>query len=182
MRVGTTVSPRSRMRPTRRSISRRVDALDAHAHLVAQADRRAGALAEEDRPLLVELPPVATQPAHRQQALVVVLAEDDERARADHRDDLAVVLGLEPALEHLALEQERARDVVGVALDDHRRALALAGPRADGPQPARARRVLAAADRAEQRPVADEVGIAADGRGEVAVAREPQARVADVAR
>ena len=56
-------------------------------------------------PSLVELPPVAAQPAHGQQALVAV-AEGDERARADDADDLAVELGLPAALEELALEQE----------------------------------------------------------------------------
>ena len=77
----------------------------------------------------------------------------------------------QPPLEQLALEQEAARDVVGGALDRHRVALAR---RAQSPAPGSreaSRRVLPAADRRQQRAVADEVRVAADRRGEVAVVR-----------
>src|SRR5437764_471539 len=100
-----------RMRPLEVH-ARRHDGQPALAKGVAEADARARALAVEDRPLLVELPPVAAQLAHREHALVGAVAEDDERAGADERDDLAVVDGLVAALEDLALEQERRGDVV----------------------------------------------------------------------
>ena len=110
--------------------ARRLDALDAHADRVAEAQRLARALAGEDRALLVELPPVAAQAAQRQQALVAA-AEAHERAGADEARDLAVELLVPAALEQLALEHERARDAVGEALDLHRLALARRRPRAD---------------------------------------------------
>src|SRR5215212_8895263 len=61
--------------------ARRVDALDLHDDRVAEAQGHAGLGADEHRLLLVELPPVAAQAAHGQEALVA-LAEGDEGARA----------------------------------------------------------------------------------------------------
>src|SRR6185312_15895141 len=159
--------------------ARGVDAVNLHAHAVADPDRRAAARAVEDRALLVELPPFAAQLAHRQHPLVAV-AEEDERAGADHAGHLALVRLLPALLEQLALEQERARDVVGGALDAHRVALARRAPVAGARQAGRSRGLLPAADGAQQRAVADEVGVAADRRGEVAVVREPEPGVAEV--
>ena len=86
-----------------------------------------------------------------------------------------------PLLEQPLLEHEAARDVVGVALDR-------SSPRARAPsvhspasiEPRAVVRLLPRPDRAEQRAVADDVGVAADRRGEVAVARRAEAGVADV--
>src|SRR6185503_7658469 len=128
--------------------ARGVDALDLHAHAIADADRRAAARAFEDRALLVELPPLAAQLAHGQHPLVA-LAEGDERAGADHARHLALEVLLPAALEQLALEQERARHVVGRALDAHRVALARRAPVAGARQLRGARRLLAAAHRAQ---------------------------------
>ena len=162
--------------------ARRVDPRDLHdARGRRCGSRRRCASRPASSPQLVELPPVAAQPPHRQHALVAV-AEGDERARADHARDLAGVLRVPAALEQLGLEHEAARDVVGGALDRHRVALALRAPRRPPPRAARrAARSSPAADRRQQRAVADEVGVAADRRGEVAVARRAQAGVAEVA-
>ena len=84
-------------------------------------------------------------------------------------------------LEQLALEQEAAGDVVGVALDRHRLALAGRGPRPGVRHPRGLRRRLAG-DRRQQPAVADQVRVAPDRRGEVAVARRRQPGVAEVAR
>src|SRR4051794_13565235 len=153
--------------------ARRLDALDLDPQRVAEADRLAAALAGEDRALLVELPPVAAEPPDRQQTLVA-RGEAHERAGADEAGDLAVELLVPAALEQLALEQERARDAVGEALDAHRVALAGAAPGADLLELRSPRLLLARPDRAEQRPVRDEVRVAADRRREVGVVREVQ--------
>ena len=137
--------------------------------------------ADQHRLQLVEIPPVAAQAADRQQALVVA-AERDERARADHARHLALPLGVHAALEQLGLEHEAARDRVAPALDRHRVALAHRAPLARAVHLRGSRRLLARADGREQRPMADQVGIAPDRRGEVAVARRAQSGVADVAR
>ena len=118
----------------------------------------------------------------RQHALVAV--EGDERARADHaRRPRPRTRACQPLLEQAALEQERARDVVGGALDRHRVALARASttrPRPPGPR--RARSASPAPIARQQRAVADQVRVAADRRREVAVALRAQAVVAEVAR
>src|ERR671934_946554 len=132
----------------------RLDALHADPDRVAEADRGAGVDPEEDRPRLVELPPVAAQAAHGKQPLVAV-AEAHERACADDAGDLALELPPPALLEELALEQEAARDRVGRPLDAHRVALAGARPLARLVERAGARGVLAPAHRAQQRAVAD---------------------------
>src|SRR3954469_18717689 len=157
--------------------ARRLDLAHDHAHGVAHADRAAGLLADQDRALLVELPPVTAQLARGQEALEA-RAEGHERAGADQADDLAVLLAIQLALEEQALQQERVGDVVGRALDLHRVALTPGGPLGGLLERVGPRGVLAAADRAEQRAMADEVGIAPDRRREVRVGRRVQARVA----
>ena len=162
--------------------ARRVDAAHPHTHRVAEAERRARPLADEDRALLVELPPVAAQAPDRQQSLVAV-AEADERARPDHAGDLAVVHALvAAALVELALEEEAPGDGVRVALDLHRVALARARPLAGLVEGVRPRRGLPRADRAEQCAMGDDVRVAPDRRREVAIARRLQAGVTDVPR
>src|SRR5215207_4229595 len=68
-----------------------------HAHALPDADGapRLGAL--QDRPLLVELPPVPAQAADGEQA-VVPRPEGDERAGADDAGDLAFELLLPAVL------------------------------------------------------------------------------------
>src|SRR5262249_31107033 len=88
-----------------------VDPAHHDAHRAAQPHPPPGLGADQHRALLVELPPVPAEPAHGQQPLVAV-AEVHEGPRADEADHLAIELAL-----LLALEQEAARDVVGVALD-----------------------------------------------------------------
>src|SRR4051794_15708576 len=102
--------------------ARGLDALDADAQRVADA-HGAALVAEEDRGLLVEIPPAARDAAHGQEALVrprIALAERDERARADEPDDLAPERLVPAASDQFALQQEAARDVVRRALDQHR--------------------------------------------------------------
>ena len=101
-------------------------------------------------------------------------------ARGDQPGDLAAKTCSRPPSYSSRSSAKAAGDVVGVALDRHRVALAFGGPRAELCQLAGPRRALAAADRREQRAVADEVGIAADRRGEVAVGARVQAGVAEV--
>src|SRR4051812_1459514 len=161
--------------------ARGVDLAHQHPHGVADADRAARVLAGEDRADLVELPPVAAQPARRQEALEAV-AEGHEGARADEAHDLAVVLALQLALEEPALEQEGVGDVVGGALDLHRVALAAARPLGRLVERVLARRLFPTTDRAEQRAMGDEVGITPDRRGEVRVGAGVQPRVALVLR
>src|SRR5439155_11538164 len=119
--------------------SRKLDRLEVHApawrvHLpdldldrVAEPDRSAAARAVEDRPLLVQLPPVAAQAAHRQQALMAV-AETHERPDRREADHLPLPYPAPAGLDELALEQEAAGHVVGVPLDRHRLALAPGRP------------------------------------------------------
>src|SRR5436190_4551915 len=160
---------------------RRIDPVDPDGHRIAEANRPPALGAEQHRALLVELPPIAAEAANRQQALVAV-AERHERAGADDADDLAVE-GLVPTgVEQVSLEQETARDVVRVALDEHRVALAAGRPRARLLHRAGGRRVLAAAHRAEQRAVTEDVGVAPDRRGEVAVVLKAEPRMAEVLR
>ena len=138
--------------------------------------------ADQHRLLLVELPPVAAQPAHRQQPLVAV-AEGDERAGADQAGDLAVELA-RPSRPRTARARagSSARRRRRRARSPSRRARAPSTTRPPPRASRRARRVLARADRRQQRAVADEVRVAADRRREVAVARRAQAGVAEVAR
>ena len=112
--------------------ARRVDLLDQHAHRVAEPDPLARVRGDEHRLDVVELPPVAAQSAHAQQALEAV--EGDERAGADQARDLAVELLLQASFEQPPFEQERARDAVGLAFDRHRVALARRAPVARRPR------------------------------------------------
>ena len=108
--------------------------------------------------------------------------EGDEGARRDESADFAGEELLAVALAQRAFEHEAAPDVVGRALDHHRLALALGGPGSELGQLARARLPLAGRRGRQQRAVADEVRVAPDGRGEVAVAAGVQPRVAEVLR
>src|SRR3954469_21272901 len=104
--------PLAMRRPSLRAVSacqveldpptRGLDAADQDADGIADPDRRARLLADEDRALLVELPPVPADLARGQEALEPV-AERDERARPDEADDLAVVLAVQLALEEQPL-------------------------------------------------------------------------------
>src|SRR5262249_46861855 len=132
----------------------------------------------------VQLEVVAGHPPGRQEALVDVpelAAEGDEGTGADHPRDLAGEGGLLAALGPLALEQEGGADVLGVALDPHRLALELAAAQGDAARLRPPRRLLPLAERRQQRPVYDEVGIAPDRRGEVTVGGAAEAGVAAVA-
>ncbi len=120
----------------------------------------------------------------REETLVDVAqlaAEGDEGPGADRPRDLTPEGRLGAALGQLALEQVGGADVVGVALDPRRLALALAAvpghlARLGGP-----RRLLPLAQGRQQRPVHEQVGVAADRRGEVTVGGAAQSGVAAVA-
>src|SRR5438270_2133880 len=221
-------------------------ARDANLDRIAQAQRRSSSLAAEDRPMLVQLPPLATavlagvrtatarrgapllaggpwptcppsgsaalrgaapapvtgrargrlghgrECSERKHAaegrrlglglllLGVRAAEAHERARRDQPRYLARELLVVTVLVEEPLQGEAACDVVGVALDDHRLALAFGGPRTQLRELAGARGALTAADGREQRSMADDVRIASDRRGEVAVAGGAQPRMAEV--
>ena len=100
--------------------------------------------------------------------------ERDERAGRDQPDHLAREHLLPAALVQRPLQREAARDVIRVALDLHRITLAIGGPLGQLPDARGARSGLAPADGGQQRAVADEIGVAADRRGEVAVVRRPK--------
>ena len=85
-------------------------------------------------------------------------------------------------LEQLALEQERRADVVGVALDPHRRrARARSSDQPASRTVAALGLVLAPPSVREQRAVGDQVRVAADRRGEVRVRGAAEPGVAEVA-
>src|SRR4051794_26541488 len=85
--------------------TRRVHALDANHHRVAEPDRLPRLGAEHHDLEGVELPPVAPHAAYGEQPLVPV-AERDERPRADHADHFARPRGVPSALEQLPLQEE----------------------------------------------------------------------------
>src|SRR5205085_648769 len=109
------------------------------------------------------------------------LAEADEETGADDPDDLALPPLLPAALEELGLEEPREAELVREVLGAGGLALArggVLGKRAE----VLGHWVVGGTELVQERPVAHEVRVAADRRGEVAVrgAREP--RVAEVAR
>ena len=145
--------------------------------------RRAGRPSGQVDAQPVELPPLAAaQPARRQQALEHV-AEPHEHRALDQADHLAGERLVPAAVEQHVLQQERQADVVAAPLDQRRLPLAV---RARLGQPrelvlvGRCRRPLAQVG--DQRPVADQVGIAADRAREVAVRGERQPGVSEVLR
>ena len=148
--------------------------------------RRPAAAADDRRLGLVEV--VALAPAHpprRQEALIDVAecaAEGDERPGVDQARHLALERRLGPGLEQLALEQEGGADVVGVALDRHRLALALRAPHARLANLTALGLLLPRPEAREQGPVRDQVGVAADRRREVAVRGAAEPGVAEVLR
>src|SRR4051812_43775663 len=85
--------------------ARCVDAPDLNANGIAEPDGAAGLRPVEDRAELVELPPVAAQASHGQQALVA-LAERDEGPHRRQPYHLAVEHRVVAELEQLAREQE----------------------------------------------------------------------------
>ena len=88
---------------------------------------------------------------------------------------------LPPELEQLPVEQPREADLVGEVLDLGRLPLAHGRVLGDLRQVA-LRRLVSLPDLPQQHAVRDQVGVAPDRRGEVAVARAREARVAEVAR
>ena len=147
---------------------------------VAEPQRVARLRADEHRLELVELPPVAAQAADRQQALEAA-PKAHERAGADHARDLALELACASRDSNSSASSRKQR-----AIASPRRSIVIASrSRIEHHSPAASMSearggLLARADRRQQRAVADQVGVAADRRGEVAVARRAQAGVADV--
>src|SRR5581483_4147973 len=109
--------------------SRRLHPVDADGRGIPDPHRVAAARAEQHRLGRVQLVALASADATgRQKALVAVrerAAEADEGSRSHHAGDLALEPCLRPALEELALQQERAADRIRVALDPDGVALAL---------------------------------------------------------
>ena len=87
----------------------------------------------------------------------------------------------QPRSRRRVVEQPREADLVGEVLEPRRLALARRGVLGELGQVVR-QRVVAEAELAQQRAVDDEVGVAPDRRGEVAVRRAREPRVAEVAR
>src|SRR4051812_11232965 len=79
--------------------ARRVDALDLDDDRVPQPERVGRLRADEHRLELVELPPVAAEAPHGQEALEA--PEGDEGTRTDDAGHLALELGVPAALEQL---------------------------------------------------------------------------------
>ncbi len=112
-------------------------------------------------------------------------SERDKSPGADQPRDLAREHLLVAAVEQNLFEQEAGGDVIALVLQLGGVALALGGPFPQLVELASARALasaLAGPDRREQRAMTDDVRIAPDRRGEVAVARRAQSGVADVLR
>ncbi len=164
---------------------RSLDPVHADVHGVPEAQGGPAPPPDQSRLSLVQIEVVAAQSPHRQEALVdvrVLAGESHEGARADHARDLACKGALPAALEELALEQKGRARAVRRALDRHRLALALGAVPAGFGHRAALGRALGGADRGEQGPVRNEVRVAANRRGEVAVSGAAEARVAQVPR
>ena len=139
--------------------------------------------ADQRGALLVQRPPVAAHPPHGQEALEA-LARRSARTRPSRsaRPPRPRRPRLAAALAQDALEQEGAAHVVGVALDLHRLALGRRAVHAASASSSARGATSSSPSAPSSARWHDEVGVAADGRGEVAVARAAQAGVADVAR
>ncbi|MPL88767.1 hypothetical protein SDC9_34794 [bioreactor metagenome] len=151
-----------------------------HPHPLADADHRAGLGADELLRLGVVVEELAPDRAHRHQPVGAGLIELHEGAELLHARDPAAELAAD------AVAQIGGKIAVGgVALGRHRAALGLGDvlcrllERVDvgGAEP-----VLAPAVAEDQRTVHDQVGIAADGRGEMRVRAQRQPEVAEVMR
>src|ERR671924_1352378 len=160
---------------------RPVDLGDDDVDRVAETECPLRAAADERGAEVVQLVVVAAEPPRRQKALED-LAETGEEPRADHAVDLALERRLPAAVEQHGLEQPGEADVVGPVLDVgvapllHRGVLGvLAG--------VLRQRLVGGAELPEERTVDDEIGVAPDRRGEVAVrrAREPRVSAATFA-
>src|SRR5581483_9305721 len=156
------------------------DRLDAHLDRVAEAVGTAGAAAHERRARRVQLEELARQPPGRQEPLEDA-AEAGEEAGAEKAGDLALERLLPAALDQPVLEQPREAELVGRVLDLGR--LALARRRVLGElAELLGHRVVALPELAQEGAVDDEVRVAADRRGEVAVGAAREAGVAEVPR
>ncbi|MDP9232424.1 MAG: ribonuclease catalytic domain-containing protein, partial [Actinomycetota bacterium] len=109
------------------------------------------------------------------------LAEADEEAGDDHAGDLAVEGRLPAELEEALLEQPGKADLVGLVLE--LRGVTLSDRRLLGDLGEILRqRLVRDSELAQERAVHDEIGIAADRRGEMAVGGAGEAHVAEVVR
>src|SRR5207302_11088296 len=107
------------------------------------------------------------------------LAEAGEEPGADQPDDLALVRLLPAALEQLALEEPRETQLVGQVFDLGCLALADGGVLGQLLEVS-GRWIVRESELPQQRPVHDEVGIAPDRRGEMAVGAARESRMAEV--
>src|SRR5207244_6733840 len=107
------------------------------------------------------------------------LTEADEQARLDDPDNLALERLLPAAVEQLALEQPREAELVGPVLDPGGGSLLQRRVLGEGVEVGR-RGIVGGTELAKERPVADQIWVAADRRGEVAVGAARKARVAEV--
>ena len=129
----------------------------------------------------VQLEVVARQPPRRQVALEH-LAEADEEAGADRADDLALATPA-PSRARRARARAATRGRSSSARYSTPRRLPLARRRVLGElRQVAGRRIVGGAELPQERPVDDEVGVAADRAREVAVRRAREARVAEVPR
>src|SRR5437867_1893940 len=143
---------------------------DQHADRVAHAERPPRAPAAQQVLALDVIVEVVAERAHVHQALDEDVPQLDEEAERHHTRDEAVV-----GLAHLVLHELDLLQRDDLALGLHRHALAPRGLLGDGAQVGRH------APGAEDA-VHDQVGIAADGRGEVGVAGGGEAEVAECLR
>ena len=172
-------------RPQVDPAARRLDAVDADPDRVAHADRRPLAGADQHRLGRVELVALAAADQPRRQEPLVDVghrpAEADEGAAADHSRNLAV----EAASRGRASNSSRRSRKAAQTSSPVRSALAESRSRSEQCTAASAMqlgagRVLLGADQRQQRPVGDQVGVAADRRGEVGVGGAAEAGVAEV--
>src|SRR5919204_4270668 len=153
-----------------------------HAHLdpVAEPVRPPASPPGQRRAELVQFEVVAGQPPRRQEGLEH-LPEADEQARRDQPDDLTLERRFPAKLEQATLEQPREADLVGEVFELCGRPLAQGRMLRELRQILR-ERLVRDAELAQERAVADEIRLAADRRGEVAVRGARETRVAEVPR
>src|SRR5918996_1207061 len=157
-----------------------LDPVDAHGDLVAEAIGAFSSPTDERGAEWIQLEVVAAELAGGQEALEETV-EANEDAGPDRADDLPAEGRVPARLEQPALEQPGEAELVGAVLDLGRFTLALGRPLRQLVEIIGGR-LVGEPEQREQRAMADEVGVAADRRGEVAVGPTREPGVTEVAR
>src|SRR6476646_1050423 len=177
------LSPRGCGLTSRRQLDlagRFVDRLDADFDRIPEPESPAAATADQRRGEVVELEVVAGETAGREEALKD-LAEASEEARADDADDLAFERLVPASFVELGVEQPGQADVVRAVFHICCSPLPLGRVVCELAQ-IRWHRVLGNVQLAEQGAMDDQVGVAPNRRGEMAVRGAGKPRMAEILR